>query len=73
MGLCVCHTIREQDVKYVKEFFQPKVSLNNRKFIIWKEREGVRERGVREGQHADIFKVRLGLGEIEGRDRDTER
>jgi hypothetical protein len=38
------------------------------------ERErGERERGGWAGQQADIFKVRLGLGEIEGRDRDTER
>jgi hypothetical protein len=40
------------------------MSLNNGEFLIWKE-EG--------GQQAVIFKVRLGLGEIEGRDRDTER
>ena len=35
-----------------------------------REREG--ERGWA-GQQAGIFFVRLGLGEIEGRDRDTER
>jgi hypothetical protein len=34
-----------------------------------REREGVRERVV--GQQAGIFKVRLRLGEIEGRDRET--
>jgi hypothetical protein len=35
----------------------------------------VRERGEREvwaGQHTGIFKISLGVGEIEGRDRDTE-
>jgi hypothetical protein len=34
-----------------------------------------KERGERWGlvQQAGIFKVRIGLGEIEGRDRDTER
>jgi hypothetical protein len=36
-----------------------------------REREGVREKGV--GEQACILKVRLGLREIEGRDRDTER
>ncbi len=36
-----------------------------------REREGVRER--EEFQQACIFKVRLGLIEIEWRDRDTER
>jgi hypothetical protein len=46
------------------------MSLNNREFLIWKE-----SRGSWPGQQAGIFKVRLGLGEIEGkdRDRDTER
>jgi hypothetical protein len=41
------------------------MSLNNREFLIWKERgKGVeRERGA--GEQAGIFKVRLGLGEIE--------
>jgi hypothetical protein len=29
------------------------------------EREGVREKDVRAGQQAGIFKVKLGLGEIE--------
>jgi hypothetical protein len=35
----------------------------------------VRERGEREvwvGHHTGIFKIRLGVGEIEGRDRETE-
>jgi hypothetical protein len=36
-----------------------------------RERERVRERVV--GQQAGIFKVRLGLGEIEGRDIETKR
>jgi hypothetical protein len=49
------------------------MSLNNREFHIWQER-GMGphggERGV--GQQAGIFQVRLGSGEIEGRDRDTE-
>jgi hypothetical protein len=58
------------------------MSLNNRNFLFWKERErGEREgrerggeREVRAGQQAVIFKVWLGLGEIEiQRDRDTER
>ena len=43
------------------------MSLNNREFLIWKERgrgvERERERGA--GEQAGIFKVRLGLGEIE--------
>jgi hypothetical protein len=41
----------------------------NREFLIWKEqgRGCERERGGWMG-----FKVRLGLGEIEGRDRDRE-
>jgi hypothetical protein len=42
------------------------MSLNNREFLIWKDREGG------DGSPG-IFKVRLGLGEIEGRDRDTEK
>jgi hypothetical protein len=39
-----------------------------------REREGARERGAggQEGQQAGILKVRLGLGEIEGTDRETE-
>ncbi len=49
----------------IKEFVQPKMSFNNREI----EREGVRERG---GRQAGLFKLRLGLGEIEGRDRETE-
>jgi hypothetical protein len=46
-------------------------------FLIWKERERGCERerggGGRAGQQRDILMVRLGLGEIEGRDRDTAR
>jgi hypothetical protein len=46
------------------------MSLSNREFLIWRERgRGERERGV--GRQAGIFKVRLGLGEIQ-RYRDTE-
>jgi hypothetical protein len=41
------------------------MSLNNREFLIWKERE--RGRGW-----AGILKVRLGLGEVEERDRDSK-
>ncbi len=39
-----------------------------------REREGMRERekGRREVQQAGLFKLRLGLEEIEGRDRETE-
>jgi hypothetical protein len=41
------------------------------------EKQGIcyleRERGGQAGQQVGIFKVRLGLGEIERRDRDTER
>ncbi len=51
----------------------------NREFLIWKERgrgerERERERGAgwQAGQQAGIFKVWLGLGVIEGRDRNTE-
>jgi hypothetical protein len=44
------------------------MSLNNRESLTWKERGRVWV-----GQLAGIFKVRLGLGEIEGRDRYTER
>jgi hypothetical protein len=46
--------------------------LYRREFLIWKERgRGRRERGA--GRRLGRFKVRLGLGEIEGSDRDTER
>jgi hypothetical protein len=50
------------------------MSLNNREFLIWKERSRVRERdrGSWPGQQTGIFKVRLGLGETEGRDRDRD-
>jgi hypothetical protein len=41
---------------------------NNREILIWNERG----RGGQTGGWVRI-KVRLGLGEIEGRDRDTER
>jgi hypothetical protein len=36
-----------------------------------REREGWKSE--RAGKQSSIFKVRLGLGEIEGRDRDAER
>jgi hypothetical protein len=62
----------------IKEFVQPKMSLN-REFHIWKERGGgggVRERegwvGGQADQQAVIFKARLGLGEMQGRNRDRE-
>jgi hypothetical protein len=36
----------------IKEIVQPKMSLNNREFIIWKEREGVgRQAGGSTGIH----------------------
>jgi hypothetical protein len=50
--------------------------LNDREFLIWKEREGgERERDGRPaGQQSGIFNVKLGLGEIERqRDRKIER
>jgi hypothetical protein len=50
--------------------------FNSREFLIWKERgKGLeRDRGVGERvSPASIFKVRLGLGEIQGRYRETER
>jgi hypothetical protein len=62
----------------IKEFVQPKMSLN-REFLIWKEQgrggggEGEIERGGWAGQQAVIFKVRLGLGYIEGKYRETIR
>ena len=37
-----------------------------------RERERERGAGWQAGQQAGIFKVRLGLGVIEGRDRNTE-
>jgi hypothetical protein len=67
----------------IKELDQPKMSLNNREFIIWKERgRGVESKrggqvcgllGGRASRQAGIFKVRLGLVEIEGRDREIVR
>jgi hypothetical protein len=45
------------------------MSLNSREFLIRKERDRV---VGRLGQLASIFKVRLGLGEIEGTDREIE-
>jgi hypothetical protein len=46
---------------YRKEFVQQKMSLNNREFLSGKREEGCESAG----QQADIFKVRLGLGEME--------
>jgi hypothetical protein len=62
----------------VKEFVQPKMSLNNREFLILKVRGtgvGSRKRegraGGRASQQAGIFKIRLGLEEMEiQRDRE---
>jgi hypothetical protein len=62
---------------HIKEFVQPKMSLNNRES--GKRDGGDRGAGGRVGQQAVIFKVWLGLvrfgrdREIEGKDRDTER
>ena len=50
------------DIYIIKEFVQPKMSLN-RDFYIWKERGRLvreRERGGLLGQQAVMFKVRLG-------------
>jgi hypothetical protein len=41
------------------------VSLNNRVFLIWKERWKGEGRGGLAGQQAGILKVRLGVREIE--------
>jgi hypothetical protein len=42
------------------------MSLNNKAFIIWKDRgRGERERGRRAGQQAGIFKVRFDWAEID--------
>jgi hypothetical protein len=54
------------------------MSLNNREFLIWKERGRGRERGGRAGEQAGqqvgIFKVRFGRDiEIEGRYKEIER
>jgi hypothetical protein len=56
------------------------MSLNDREFLLWKEMgrgEREKEAGGRAGRQAahqaGIFKVRLGLEEMDGRDRDTER
>jgi hypothetical protein len=46
----------------IKEFVQPKMSLNNREFQIWKER-GRGERGVRDrrvGRQTGSSYLRLG-------------
>jgi hypothetical protein len=51
------------------------MSLNNSEFLIWKEREV--QAGGQVSRQAGLFKVRLGLGEIEiyveGKDREIER
>jgi hypothetical protein len=49
------------------------MGLNNRGFLIWKERGRVRER-ERERGACEHIKVRFGRNrQKEGRDRDTER
>jgi hypothetical protein len=48
------------------------MNFHNREFLTWKERWG-RDTDGWAGRQAGIFKVSLGLGEIEGRDRITER
>jgi len=56
-------------------FVQPKMNINNREFLIWKEQgRGVnyRERGWA-GQQAGVFKVLIAMGEIKGRHRELER
>jgi hypothetical protein len=60
---------------YIRVDVQQSLShLSHREFLIWKERGrgwgGERERGRWVGQQAGRFKVRLGLGAIEGRDGD---
>jgi hypothetical protein len=49
------------------------MSLNNREFLIWKESRGETGVGGCLGQQAGIFKVKIGLEKLEGRDTDTER
>jgi hypothetical protein len=52
-------------------FVQPKKSLSNREFLIWKDR-GEREEGVSMGQQVSRQAyLRLGFGEIKSRDLDT--
>ncbi len=46
----------------IKEFVQPKMSLNNGEFF---KREGEGRGGGWAGQQAGIFMVSLGLGKIE--------
>jgi hypothetical protein len=67
------------EIYNIKEFVQPKMCLSSSEFLIWKERwrgvgwVGREKAGGWAGHQAGIFKVRLGLGEIEWRDRYTER
>ncbi len=55
----ILQCLKKATIYIVKEFIHPKVSLNNREFLIWKDR-GTRGRPA--GQQAGIFKIRLGLG-----------
>jgi hypothetical protein len=67
----------QSNIYIIKEFVHPKRASATGNFLSGK-REGAgggeRERkwGGRAGQQAAIFKVRLGLGDIEGRDRVIE-
>jgi hypothetical protein len=58
----------------IKEFVQPKMILNNREFLTWKERGRGGRAGGQAGQQVGIFKVRFERDvEIEGRYKEIER
>jgi hypothetical protein len=55
MAVIFVGILTTKPIYIIKDFVQPKMSLNNRKFLIWKEREGA-------GRQAYL---RLCYGEIE--------
>jgi hypothetical protein len=57
MAVILVGILTTKPIFNIKEFVQLKMSLNNRNFLIWKEREGAAA-----GRQADL---RLGYGEIE--------